>query len=68
MNPTTNSETNVETLRKVKPGGAAVLSDVNYAACTSRKLVVGKPVEPRRILVVIGHGDDKKSRNCNAPP
>src|SRR5258706_3140110 len=31
-------------------------------ACTSRKLVAGEPIEPRRILVIIGDGHDNASK------
>ena len=30
-------------------------------ACTNRKLVQGEPVEPRRIIIVIGDGNDNHS-------
>ena len=63
VNTTTDSEPIVEKLRKVKPGGGAALYDAIYAACTSRKLVVGEPVEPRRVLVVIGDGHDNASKH-----
>jgi len=32
-----------------------------YMACTSRKLVDGEPVDPRRVIVVIGDGHDNAS-------
>jgi hypothetical protein len=31
-------------------------------ACTSRKLIQGEPIEPRRILVIIGDGHDNASK------
>jgi hypothetical protein len=31
-------------------------------ACTSRRLVKGEPIEPRRIIVVIGDGHDSASK------
>ena len=31
-------------------------------ACTSRKLVQGEPIEPRRILVIMGDGHDNASK------
>src|SRR5262249_49100885 len=60
----TNSEADpiVSKLRKVKPGGGAALYDAIYMACTSRKLVNGEPVEPRRIIVIIGDGHDNASK------
>ena len=63
VNTTTDSEPIVEKLRKVKPGGGAALYDAIWMACTSRKLVVGEPVEPRRVLVVIGDGHDNASKH-----
>jgi VWFA-related protein len=61
VNTTTDSEPIVERLRKVKPGGGAAFFDAIYRACTDRKLVNGEPVEPRRVIVVIGDGHDNAS-------
>jgi Ca-activated chloride channel family protein len=62
VNTTNDSEPIVEKLRKLKPSGGAALYDSIYMACTSRKLVQGEPIEPRRILVVIGDGHDNASK------
>src|SRR5687767_6450919 len=65
-NTTHDSEKLVDKLRKMKPGGGAALYDAIYMACTSRSLVKGEPIEPRRVIVVIGDGHDnssKKTRN-----
>ena len=63
MSDTSNdSEKMVEKLKKIKPAGGAALYDAIYMACTSRKIVVGEPYEPRRILIVIGDGHDTASR------
>ena len=62
VNTTTDSEPIVEKLRKLKPSGGAALYDAIYMACTSRKLVQGEPIEPRRVLVVIGDGHDNASK------
>jgi Ca-activated chloride channel family protein len=51
----------LEKLRKVKPGGGAALYDAIYKACTDRKLVQGEPVEPRRIIIIVGDGNDNHS-------
>jgi VWFA-related protein len=51
----------LEKLRKVKPGGGAALYDAIYMACTTRKLVEGEPVEPRRIIIIVGDGNDNHS-------
>ena len=51
-----------EKIRKIKPGGGAALYDALYLACTNRKLVRGEPIEPRRIIVIIGDGHDSASK------
>jgi VWFA-related protein len=61
VNTTQDPEKIVEKIRKVKPGGGAALYDAIYKACTSRTLVKGEPIEPRRILVVVGDGHDNAS-------
>ena len=62
VNTTSDSDPIVEKLKKVKPGGGAALYDAIYMACTNRKLINGEPVEPRRILVIIGDGHDNASK------
>jgi len=62
VDTTTDSEKIAEKLRKVRPGGGSTLYDAIYMACTSRKLVQGEPIEPRRVLVVIGDGHDNASK------
>ena len=52
----------VEKLGKLKPSGGSALYDAIYMACTSRKLVQGEPIEPRRVLVIIGDGHDNASK------
>lgn len=51
----------VSKLDKITPAGGAALYDAIYLACTSRKLVPGEPVEPRRVLVIVGDGHDNAS-------
>jgi VWFA-related protein len=58
----TDPEPMVQKLLKMKPSGGAALYDAIYMACTSRKLIQGEPIEPRRILVVIGDGHDNASK------
>lgn len=53
----------LEKLRKVKPGGGSSLYDAIYMACTNRKLVQGEPVEPRRIIIIVGDGNDNHSNH-----
>jgi VWFA-related protein len=62
VNTTSDSEPIVEKLHKLKPGGGAALYDAIFMACTNRKLVQGEPIEPRRVLVVIGDGHDTASK------
>ena len=62
VNTTHDPEKLLEKLRKVKPGGGAALYDAIYMACTSRKLVKGEPIEPRRVIVIIGDGHDSASK------
>jgi len=58
----TDPEPMVQKLEKLKPSGGAALFDAIYMACTSRKLIQGEPIEPRRILVIIGDGHDNASK------
>jgi len=58
----TDPEPMVQKLQKLKPSGGAALYDAIYMACTSRKLIQGEPIEPRRILVIIGDGHDNASK------
>ncbi len=53
----------VEKIRKLKPGGGSALYDAIYLACASRRLVQGEPIEPRRIIVIIGDGHDNASKH-----
>jgi Ca-activated chloride channel homolog len=62
VNTTSDPEKLLERLRKLKPGGGAALYDAIYTACTNRKLVKGEPIEPRRVIVVIGDGHDNASK------
>ncbi|MFN3322942.1 MAG: VWA domain-containing protein [Bryobacteraceae bacterium] len=60
-NTTSDPEKLLAKVRRLKPGGGAALYDAIYMACTSRNLVKGEPIEPRRIIVVIGDGHDNAS-------
>jgi hypothetical protein len=62
VNTGTDPEPMVRKLEKLKPSGGSALYDAIYMACTSRKLVNGEPIEPRRILVIVGDGHDNASK------
>jgi Ca-activated chloride channel homolog len=62
VNTTTDPENMVTKLRDLKPGGGAALYDAIYMACTNRALIQGEPFEPRRVLIVIGDGNDNSSK------
>jgi Ca-activated chloride channel homolog len=61
VNTTQDSEPIADRIRKLKPGGGAALFDAIYMACTRRSLVQGEPIEPRRILIIVGDGHDTAS-------
>lgn len=61
VNTTSDADPIVNKLRKISPGGGSAFYDALYMACTSRKLVDGEPVDPRRVIVVIGDGHDNAS-------
>jgi len=62
VNTTTDPEPMVEKIDKLKPSGGSALYDAIYAACTNRRLISGEPIEPRRVLVIIGDGHDNTSK------
>ncbi len=57
-----DSEKIVDRIRKLKPGGGSALYDAIRLACTRTDLVKGEPIEPRRVLIVIGDGSDNNSK------
>jgi VWFA-related protein len=63
QNTTADPEKLLAKIRKMKPGGGAALFDAIYMACTSRDLVKGEPIEPRRVIVIVGDGHDNASRH-----
>ena len=63
VNTTKDADQITDRIRKLKPGGGAALHDAIYLACTRHTLVRGEPIEPRRVLVVIGDGNDNASKH-----
>jgi VWFA-related protein len=61
VNTTQDAEKIMERIRKLKPGGGAALFDAIYMAMTERALIQGEPIEPRRVLIIIGDGHDTAS-------
>jgi VWFA-related protein len=61
VNTTSDPDPIVQRLGKISPSGGAAFYDALYMACTSRKLVDGEPLDPRRVIVVIGDGHDNAS-------
>ena len=63
VNTTHDTEKIISKLQKMKPGGGSTLFDAIYQACTSRDLVKGEPLEPRRVIVIVGDGHDNSSKH-----
>jgi Ca-activated chloride channel family protein len=66
VNTTSDPDALVDRIGHLKPGGGAALYDAIFLACTSRKLMKGEPIEPRRILIIIGDGHDNASGHSQA--
>ena len=66
VDTSSDPEPMVDKVRKLKPGGGSAMYDAIWLACTSRKLLKGEPIEPRRILVIIGDGHDNASKHSLA--
>jgi VWFA-related protein len=62
VNTTGDPEKILEQVRRMKPGGGAALFDAVYMSCTSRTLVQGEPIEPRRVIIIVGDGHDTASK------
>jgi Mg-chelatase subunit ChlD len=61
VDTTSDPEAIVEKLNKLQPAGGAALYDAIYQACTNRKFAKGEPLEPHRVIVIIGDGHDNAS-------
>jgi VWFA-related protein len=66
VNTTHDPSEFLDKIRKMKPGGGSALFDAIYMACTNRELVEGEPIEPRRVIVIIGDGHDNASKKTLA--
>ena len=62
VNTTHESHKLADKIPKLKAGGGAALYDAVYMACTSRSLIKGEPIEPRRVLIIMGDGHDNASK------
>jgi VWFA-related protein len=62
VNTTWDSDKIADQIKKLKPGGGSSLFDGIYLACTKHELVQGEPYEPRRVIIVVGDGNDNASK------
>jgi len=62
VNTTSLPEPIVDKIRTLKPGGGAALFDAIAMALTKHKQIKGEPIEPRRVLIVFGDGNDNASK------
>jgi VWFA-related protein len=63
VDTTQDPEKLISKVAKLKPGGGSSLFDAIYQACTTRSLVKGEPIEPRRVIVIVGDGHDNSSKH-----
>jgi len=66
VNTTFESDALVDKVTKLQPGGGSALYDAIFLACGSHKLMKGEPIEPRRIMIIIGDGHDNASQHSLA--
>jgi VWFA-related protein len=62
VNTTWDSDKITDQIKKLKPGGGASFFDAIYMACTKHEMVQGEPFEPRRVIIVVGDGNDNASK------
>jgi VWFA-related protein len=62
VDTTEDPEKLVDKLSKMKPGGGVALYDSIYKACMTRHLVKGEPYDPRRVIIILGDGNDNASK------
>jgi len=63
VNTTPDPEPIVDKIRTLKPGGGAALFDAIALAITKHNQIKGEPIEPRRVLIVFGDGNDNASKH-----
>ncbi len=66
VNTTSNADALVDKVTGLQPGGGSSLFDAIFLACGSHKLMKGEPIEPRRIMIIIGDGHDNASSHSLA--
>ncbi len=62
VDTTTEPEPIVDKIRTLKPGGGAALYDAIVMAINKHHLIQGEPIEPRRVLIIFGDGNDNASK------
>lgn len=63
INTTSDAGPLVDKVSQMQPGGGAALYDAIFLACGNRKIMKGEPIEPRRVLIIIGDGHDNASEH-----
>ena len=61
VDTTTDPEHISAKIKKLSPGGGSAMFDAIYMAVSNRKLIKGEPIQPRRVIVIIGDGHDNSS-------
>ena len=62
VNTTAEPEPIVDKIRTLRPGGGAALYDAIVMAINKHQVIKGEPIEPRRVLIVFGDGNDNASK------
>ncbi len=62
VNTTREPEPIVEKIDKLKPGGGSALYDAIIMAINKHHVIPGEPIEPRRVLIIFGDGNDNASK------
>jgi len=62
VNTTWDSDKIADQIKKLKPGGGSSLFDAITWRAHKHELVQGEPYEPRRVIIVVGDGNDNASK------